>query len=328
MSEFRTSLPAPLKSAVSIGHQDAILCMGSCFATHMGDWLQNLKFSCLINPFGILYNPVSMGEGLSRLLTQEPYTASDLVQHGGLWHSFDHHGVFSYSNANQALQGINKALEDGFAFAQRANRLILTPGTALVYTRKESGRVAANCHKFPAADFEKRRLGVGEVVGALSAPIAQWKASRPDLEILVSVSPVRHIRDGMVENQRSKATLVLALEALCRQFPFVHYFPAYELLLDDLRDYRFYETDMIHPNEQAIGYIRDYFAASWFTEETLALNRRISKISAAARHRPLHPDTAEHRIFIQQQLGLIETLHQEFPFLNLDQEKAIFRQYL
>lgn len=318
MSEFRTLLPQPQKAAFSISHLDETLCMGSCFATHIGAWLQALKFPCLLNPFGILYNPVSIGKNLQRVLFPQPYTPENLVLGDGLWHSFDHHGAFSQPDLLETVANLNTRLQEAARFAQHTNRLILTPGTARVYTFKKTGEVVANCHKFPAAEFEHRRLGVGEVVAALAAPIEQWKAARPELEIILTISPVRHIRDGIIENQRSKATLVLALEELCRQFPFVHYFPAYELLLDDLRDYRFYEADMIHPNEQAIQYIRDYFAATFFSDATLELNRRITKIISAARHRPLHPDTPAHQRFVKQQLAAIAALEEEFPFLKFD----------
>ncbi|MFM9948727.1 MAG: GSCFA domain-containing protein [Saprospiraceae bacterium] len=322
MSEFRTRLPQPHPGSFFIGHQDVTLCMGSCFATHIGAWMKELKFPCLLNPFGILYNPVSIGKNMQRLLAQQPYSQEDFAQQGGLWHSFDHHGVFSHPDLLQAVSGVNAALQEAATFTQQTNRLILTPGSAHVYTFKKTGQVVANCHKFPASDFEKRRLGVGEVVAALSVPIEQWKAARPDLEIILTISPVRHIRDGIVENQRSKATLALALEELCRQFPYAHYFPAYELLLDDLRDYRFYEADMVHPNGQAIRYIRDYFAETFFTKDTLALNQRIAKIISAANHRPLHPHTPEHLRFVQQQLAAIAELEKEFPFLDFDREKG------
>jgi len=322
MSEFRTRLPQPHPGSFSIGHQDATLCMGSCFATHIGTWMQELKFPCLLNPFGILYNPVSIGKNMERLLIPKPYPQEDFVQQGGLWHSFDHHGVFSHPDLSQAVSGINAALQEAANFAQQANRLILTPGSAHVYTFKKTGQVVANCHKFPASDFEKRRLGVGEVVAALSVPIEQWRAARPDLEIILTISPVRHIRDGIVENQRSKATLVLALDELCRQFPYAHYFPAYELLLDDLRDYRFYEADMVHPNEQAIRYILNYFSETFYTKNTRSLNQRISKIISAANHRPLHPNTPEHLRFVQQQLAAIAELEKEFSFLDFDREKG------
>ncbi len=322
MSEFRTRLPQASPASFSIGHQDAVLCAGSCFATHMGTWLQALKFPCLLHPFGIVYNPISLGKGLLRLLSATPYTSEDIVQHGDLWHSFDHHGAFSHPDPTEALQRINTALQEAAAFAKNANRLILTPGTAHVYTLKNADRIVANCHKFPAAAFEKRRLTVGEVVAALSTPLEHWKAARPALEVIISVSPVRHLRDGFIENQRSKATLVLALEELAQQYSFVHYFPSYELLLDDLRDYRFYEADMVHPNEIAVQYIRDYFAATYFSAPTLALNQRIAKITVAANHRPIYPNTPAHQRFVQQQLEAIHALEKEFPFLKFEAEKA------
>lgn len=325
MSEFRTRLPA-LDSTIAISHHDTSLCIGSCFTENIGAWLQMLKFPCLLNPFGILYNPVSIGKSFLQLLHPQPYQLEDLQLHGELWHSFDHHGAFSQPDAAQALEQINTSLNTAATFAQSVNRLILTPGTAHVYTLRKAGAVVANCHKFPAADFEKRRLSVDEIVTALAAPIEQWKAARPDLEVILTVSPVRHIRDGIVENQRSKATLVLALEVLCEQFDFVHYFPAYELLLDDLRDYRFYEADMIHPNSVAIQYIRDYFAATYFSENTRALNQRIAKIITAAQHRPLHAGTAAQHTFAQQQLAAMATLVQEFPFLDFEKERTHFEK--
>lgn len=321
MQPFRTTFPA-FRSPVSISHTDRALCIGSCFAEQMGTRLERLKFPTLVNPFGIVFNPISIGKSLERLLSGGGFAADDLVENQGLWHSFEHHGRFSQTDKTAAIEHINHSFSAAKEFLSKANRLVLTLGTAYFFTLKKTGEVVANCHKLPAGEFERRRLDVPEIVAALLPIFEKLKAELPALEIIVTVSPVRHLRDGLVENQRSKASLLLALEKIVQQLPFVHYFPAYEIQLDDLRDYRFYADDMAHPSQVATDYIWGYFQAAFFEEETKALCSKIEGLMTALEHRPFHPQSAEHQLFVNKKKEEMLQMAATYPYLDFGKELA------
>ena len=326
MTTFRTDFPAQ-PADFSIGHSDRVLLVGSCFTEHMGERLEAGKIPTLVNPFGIVYNPFSIAGSLERLRAGNQYfSAPELFENQGLWHSWAHHGRFSQPDRQATLDGLNAAYAAAAQALRQSNRLLLTLGTADVFLLRTTEQIVANNHKMPATLFQARRLGVDEIVGDLSAVLQKIKLERPDLQVILTVSPVRHLRAGPVENQRSKATLVLACAALCTHLPFVHYFPAYELLLDDLRDYRFFAADMVHPNEVAIDYIWQHFAATFFTADTQRLIRQIEQIQTAVRHRPFHPYSAQHRAFANAQLTAITALAAAYPGLDFAQETAHFRQ--
>ena len=324
MNHFRTILPAQ-RAPFSIGHSDRLLLIGSCFTENIGARLHSGKFPVYINPFGIVYNPVSMTRCLNHLLLDnQQFEENNLFEHAGLWHSWEHHGHFSRPDRAEALAGINTALKTAAAHLKKTNRLLLTLGTADVFRLRSTGQVVANNHKMPAALFEQGRISVAETAERITAVLEKIKLQNPDLQVIMTVSPVRHIRNGLVENQRSKATLLLACEQICQALPYAHYFPAYELLLDDLRDYRFYANDMLHPSEVAADYIWQFFGDTFFSEETRRLYTRVEKITAAMRHRPFHPETPEHRAFARAQLVAIEQLSEEHPELDFSMEKGHF----
>lgn len=327
METFRTVLksqPAPF----AIGHADRMLLIGSCFTEHIGEKLADFKFSTLTNPFGIVYNPASIASCLERLFSENQFfSENEIFENAGLWHSWQHHGSFSKTFKTEMLEGLNAAYSEAAAFLKKANRLLLTFGTADVFALKTTGQIVANNHKMPAALFQERRLSVAEIAESAVGILQKIKTENADLQVVVTVSPVRHLRGGAVANQRSKATLVLACEEICRRLSFAQYFPAYELLLDDLRDYRFYAADMTHPSDVAVDYIWDFFSETFFSEKTKMLNERIGKIAAAVRHRPFNPGTAEHRAFARTQLEAIEGLKKEKPHLDFSAETAHFQQF-
>lgn len=327
MSIFRTILE-PQKADFSVTHQDHILNMGSCFAQHIGFRLKRLKFSAELSPFGILYNPMSIGNGLKYLLSDDSFGQKDIFQHQDLWHSFAHHGQFSHSDPEKALAKMNESLEKGRTQLKRANRILITLGTAQLFHHKASDQVVANCHKLPSEDFEEKRLSIEEICDILTPIFKSLHANNPDLKIIISVSPVRHLRDGFIDNQRSKASLLLALQLMSEEMSFVNYFPAYELLMDDLRDYRFYEEDMMHPSNEAIKYIYEYFSDCFFDDATKALEKRIDKVLNASQHRPLHPESPQHQTFVQTQLTLIDNLEKEHGFLNFSEERSLFEKQI
>jgi len=325
MNHFRTILPVQ-RAPFSIGHSDRLLLIGSCFTENIGARLNSGKFPIYINPFGIVYNPVSMTHSLNYLLLDnQQFEENNLFENAGLWHSWEHHGHFSRPERAATLAGINTAVKTAKEHLKKTNRLLLTLGTADVFRLRSTGRVVANNHKMPGALFEQGRISVAETTERVTAVLEKIKIQNPDLQVIMTVSPVRHIRNGLVENQRSKATLLLACEQICQALSFAHYFPAYELLLDDLRDYRFYADDMLHPSKVAADYIWQFFGDTFFSEETRRLYARIEKITAAMQHRTFHPETPEHRAFARAQLVAIEQLSEEFPELDFSTEKGYFQ---
>jgi hypothetical protein len=303
--------------------------MGSCFAENMGEQLAMRKFTTLVNPSGILYNPVSLAQTLRWMAEGKHFTGSDAVERDGVWNSFFHHSRFSALSREALLENVNAAMAAAsFFLREKATRLILTLGTALVYEHRERGEVVANCHKLPARTFDRRRLTVETVISELEGAFQALRKARPGLEIILTVSPVRHLREGLVDNQRSKSVLVLAAAELSASLPFVHYFPAYELLLDDLRDYRFYADDLVHPNGQALSYVWDFFSNTYFSKETRELVKEIDAVLRAAAHRPFQPEAPAHRAFQQQQLTRIADLERRYPFLDWEREKAVFNHLL
>ncbi len=321
MPRFRTTVTIP-EFPVTFHHQTPVLSIGSCFAEHISARLDTAKCSSLLNPFGILYNPISIANTLNYLLDSQSYRQDQLVYDQGLWHSLDHHGQFSRPSAEATLNGLNSSLKDARSFLSTTKRLLLTFGTSKVYTYNSTGQVVANCHKIPANQFDRKDISVKEIVKKLQDTFSQLKRVIPDLEIILTVSPIRHIRDGMVEQQRSKARLILACGDLSNAFEYVHYFPSYEIMIDELRDYRFYEADMIHPNKVAIEYIWDHFRRCFFSPETNGLIDRISKIQKASQHRPFNPASEEHQAFIKKQIDSIELMEQAYKFLDFTIERS------
>ena len=327
MPDFRTTLKAQ-KAPFSISHQDHLLCLGSCFAQHIGTRLQNNHFSTVLNPFGILYNPASIAHALQQLLRQKKMGTSDLFQNQGIWYSFAHHGHFSDPDPELALQKINEASQEGQQQLQKTTRLLITLGTAQVFQYKASGQIVANCHKLPAKEFRELEMSATEITQLLSPIFQQLSSLQPDLQIILSLSPIRHLRNGLINNQRSKAKLLSAIHDLVDRHDWVSYFPAYEIVLDDLRDYRFYEADLIHPNDQAINYIWTFFGDTFFDEPSKNLNKQLAQLQKAITHRPFHPQSEAHQQFIQQQLQNIQKMERQYPFLDLKTEKQDFEQQL
>ena len=323
MLEFRTLVP-PTAYGFEIGHSSRMLIMGSCFAESIGIRMRGLKFPAVVNPFGILFNPFSIASAITRMLDGRPFQSGELELHDGRWLSFAHHGHFSGPDREEVLGRINLAFVEGSAQIQKAKLLILTLGTSFVWEIRGRESVAANCHKLPGSMFVRRRASLEDLAAALSSALDQLTAARPDIQILLTVSPIRHLRDGLIENQRSKAALLLACSILEDRIPNVHYFPAYELLMDDLRDYRFYTRDMIHPSETAQDYIWDYFSRSFFSEKTMRLIREIEKVRQAMQHRPMRPNSAEHQEFRQRQQDLVLALETAWPELDWQTEKTFF----
>lgn len=319
LPDFRTLVPLPTDFP-ALGYQDNVLAVGSCFAAEIGDRLVAAKIPTLLNPSGILYHPLAIATLLGRLAKGDRYEEEALFLHRDLWHSDEHHGAFSRVDRQAALNGMNRSFDAAREKLEKATHLLLTFGTAHVYRRRSNGTAVANCHQLPADTFTKERLMANEIVAAMAHALQGAFLGRPHLSVILTVSPVRHLRDGLVANQRSKATLLLAAEQLCQMMLNTHYFPAYEIVMDELRGYRFYAEDMAHPSKVATDYVWERFKTAACTEETQQTMHRVEQLRRAANHRPLHPDTPSHQAFVQQQLSAIENMKTTHPEMNWQTE--------
>ncbi|WP_195373140.1 MULTISPECIES: GSCFA domain-containing protein [Parabacteroides] len=308
---------------------ERMLLLGSCFAENIGTRLAGNKFNVDINPFGTLYNPASIAAALRRLLHPERFTADDLLQHEGVYHSFSHHSRFSSTSETECLRNINDRLEASANEFRKTTYLVVTLGTAYVYRLKSSGEVVANCHKLPEKMFDRSMLTVGKIIAEWKELLLSLWEQNPDLKILFTVSPIRHWKDGAHGNQLSKATLLLSVDELQAAYPErIAYFPAYEIMMDELRDYRFYATDMLHPSELAIDYIWQRFTENFLSDETKGILKEWAEIQKAINHRPFQPESDAYKRFISQTLLKMERINEKFPSFDLTKEMEIIKSKL
>lgn len=312
---FQTKIEIP-GTGFKISYQDKILTLGSCFAENIGQKMTNVFFETDINPFGVLYNPVSVKNSIELLLQKSIFTSEDIFEYKSLWQSFSHSSQFTGLSEMECLNNINSRLNLSGEFIQKTNVLLITFGTAWVFEEKKSGRVVSNCHKLPAGDFVKRRLTVEEIVNDFKTLIFNLQTLYPKLVIVFSVSPIRHWKEGAHENNVSKSILLLAIDELQKQHENIHYFPAYEILMDELRDYRFYARDMLHPSEVAVDYIWQRFSETFFSAETLLIKKKVEQLVADMSHRPFQPDSPEFKKFLENTEKRKSELLNEYPFLT------------
>jgi hypothetical protein len=314
---FRTEILIQ-KPKETISYEDQLLLIGSCFVENIGKKFQDGEFQATINPFGTLYNPHSMVQAIERLLNPIPFETTDLFLHEGVWNSFAHHSRFSYPSQEETLRNINENLALGALRMKSARWLMITFGTAWVYQLADSEAVVANCHKLPEKRFIRHRMSEEEIVEVFAPLIERLHTMNPALQILMTVSPIRHWKDGAHENQLSKASLLLAIEQIQQQFSFVHYFPAYELMMDELRDYRYYAEDMIHPNVTAIGFIWEKLILNYLNRDAQKTLKEVEQLNKALQHRSLHPGSEADRKFHNQTAQRIAELQQRYPFLHFN----------
>jgi hypothetical protein len=311
--KLQTEIVIP--SLLSITYNDTLLTIGSCFAENIGMRLEQYGFDTDTNPFGILYNPLSIATALERLLSAKPFDESELFHYNSLWHSFAHHGSFSAVLPADALETINRRFVSAAQRLPSTDCLLITFGTAWVY--RQQGKVVANCHKLPDKKFARSRLSVDDIVALWKPLLQQLREINPAMRFLFTVSPIRHWKDGAHENQLSKAVLLLAIDRLKQEVD-IAYFPAYELMMDELRDYRFYASDMLHPSEQAIDYIWERFVSACFDKEAHEIMREVKQIRLALSHRPLNPESEEYRRFQKQTLLRKTDFLQRYPTIKFD----------
>lgn len=303
-----------------IPHQAKIMLVGSCFTEHMSRFLDRAKFRVMQNSHGIVFNPVSVCRALHDVAINRQYTAGDLFQLNEYWHSWYHHSDFSSLEQEDTLQRVNTSIRTHHAFLQHADCVFITLGSAFAYRLNELDILVSNNHRAPAAWFNKELLGIDTIVSELKQCMAAMREVNPGLRFLFTVSPVRHVRDGVIENNRSKARLLEAVHALEN----VYYFPAYELVVDILRDYRFYDLDMVHPNYQATAFVWEKFLAHCIDPACFPLIRQLDQLYKARHHRPKSTQSQAHKKFLHEQLELSLSLKEHYPYLDLDEEIRLF----
>jgi hypothetical protein len=307
-----------------IGYTDNILLIGSCFTEHIYDRLKQHKFRVLSNPHGILFNPYSVAGSLGSYIDGLKYQHEDLFQLNDLWNSWDHHTRFSHIDPEKALEGINQSQADASDFIKRADWVIVTLGSAFQYYLKETGMPVANNHRAPAQWFEKRLLPINEIIDAMEHVFRKLFAVNPFVQVLFTISPVRHIRDGVIDNNRSKARLIEAVHTLCGQSDRMHYFPAYELVIDILRDYRFYDIDFAHPNFLATSYVWEQYVKSCIAPAAHKIMEQVQEINTARSHRSRFPETQAHGKFKEIYAAKCRALTEKYPFLDINEELRYF----
>jgi len=322
--KFRTEIDLP-PSKFNITYQDPVLLIGSCFTENVGRKLDELLFQTDINPFGVVYNPLSVKRSMDILISGKPFEESDLDLFNEKWFSWDHHSSFSGKDRETVLKNINRKITDSNKFLKNTGYLFISFGTAWVYRLKKTGNIVCNCHKVPAKEFDRELLKVKNITNAYFELIETLKDLNPRLKIIFTVSPVRHWKDGAHGNQLSKSILHLAIDEIIIQFKdSCEYFPSYEILLDDLRDYRFYADDLLHPNEMGIEYIWEKFIRAYFKDETLGNMKKVEDLVKASKHKLSVPDSESSRKFLFQQKQKMNLLKKELPFLNWQRLSGLF----
>lgn len=317
--QFRTIFQIP-PSVEKINHQQKILTLGSCFSDEIGNRLLYSKFNGLINPFGTIFNIVSIQSLIRRSISGDYYTAADVHQNGEQFFCFDVHSSFNALSKEEVVQHLNAVIQQVQNFILSCDVVIITLGTSWVYELISETKIVANCHKVEAKQFEKKILSTDENFNALDLIVKDLIKINPKIKIIVTVSPVRHVKDGITENNVSKARLIDALFQLNLKYEEVDYFPSYELVLDDLRDYRFFKEDMLHPTTQAVDYIWEKFEETYFDQSTQTTIQKINKIQSALQHRPFNESSESHQKFLKKILLMIEEIEKSNP-VDFEQEK-------
>lgn len=312
--KFRTEIPHN-SSEFTIHHAQKLCFLGSCFTENIGRKMLDNQFNAIVNPFGVLYNPASIEKHLWSIIHGNEPDIKALYRHKDMYLHFDFHSKFSNPNKAKAIQQMQEAFHS--VDLTSIDYLFITWGTARIYRNKADHSVVANCHKLPAKEFLREALSVDSIVNSYDTLIEKLRQVNPKLTIVLTVSPVRHLKDGFIENQRSKSRLILAAETLESRNPNVHYFPAYELMMDDLRDYRFYDDDLLHPNNQAQSYIWNYFSDYFFSDETKHINQEIEHLRKAKQHKLFFPDSEETKKFADAHFKKCQTLSKRYPNIDL-----------
>jgi len=312
--QFTTPIPIQ-KSDTPIDYQSQIVSVGSCFAVNISEKLQYYKFQSTVNPFGILFHPLAIAKMIGFAVNNKVFDEKDVFFYNECWHCYDAHSELNSLSKEELIDNLNSQTDYFRNQLTHASHVIITLGTAWAYRNKESDTIVANCHKVPQKQFKKELLSVEAVKAALEEICGQIQTVNPNCSLLFTVSPVRHIKDGFIENQVSKSHLLAAVYDLVHQHQAIKtaYFPSYEIVMDELRDYRFYSEDLLHPNKTAIDYIWEKFAQSVISEPAIATMELVDTIQKGLAHRPYNPDTTQHTNFRAQLQKKIDTIQSQYP---------------
>ena len=313
---FRTQIPIP-PNLNPIDYNSKIVSLGSCFAVNMAEKFEYYKFQNSVNPFGIIFNPVSIEKLIYRIVNQVFFTEKDIFFHNERWHCFEVHSDLSNANKEEFLENLNVILKLSLIQLFQASHVIITFGTSWVYRNFESNAIVANCHKLPQNQFQKEILSVETIGNSIKNTIDLIQKINPDCNFIFTVSPVRHLKDGFVENQRSKSHLITAIhDTIKPQLPAVNYFPSYEIMMDELRDYRFYAEDMLHPSAVAIDYIWSKFKESTIAESDFPVMEQVDSIQKSLSHKPFNPNSESHLKFESKLKQKMTNLQFQYSFMK------------
>ena len=313
--EFRTTVKTG-ENRGWLHHSDKVLLLGSCFSDSIGAKLQGALINAMVNPTGTLYNPLSIAGCVKRLINNEPVAGRDLFMQGGVWNSYDFHSRYSLPDKQATIDRMNQYIEQGHKALKEAQLLTVTLGTAIVYRLKATGDVVANCHKVPQHEFERKMATVSEMTRELDEMLNNLHEFNPSLRIILTVSPIRHIADGLDTNSLSKAALRVAIhETIARHSEYCDYFPSYEIMLDDLRDYRFYASDMVHPSDVAVEYIWQAFQATYLDDRSALAVARCERVHKRMQHRPMSANRETVERFNADTASVVRNLIKEYPYL-------------
>lgn len=313
--DFRTTIKTAENQGI-MHHSDAMMLIGSCFSDNIGAKLAGAMMNVDVNPFGTIYNPMSIAAAIDRIIDNEPIEGRDLFSANGVWNSYNFHSRFSMPDKAMAIEHMNSRISSAHTHLAHCQTLVVTLGTAIVYRLKTTGQVVANCHKVPQHEFSRKMESVETVTTVLQGMVERLHEFNPELRVVFTVSPIRHIADGLDTNSLSKATLRVAVANVCRTHKqCTTYFPAYEIMLDDLRDYRFYATDMVHPSEVAVEYIWQAFQATYFDDHSAQAIARCERVAKRLRHRPMSANREVVDRFNADTLTVVRNLVKEYPYL-------------
>ncbi|MDC6365681.1 MULTISPECIES: GSCFA domain-containing protein [Flavobacteriaceae] len=308
----------PLQNA---GHQidygSKLLLLGSCFVENIGGKLNYYKFQQLQNPLGILFHPLAIENLVERSLANRFFSESEVFERDGIWQCFEAHSDLRANSSKELVKMLNESLAKTKNAIENASHVFITLGTSWVYHHKGLDKVVANCHKVPQKEFSKELVSAAVIKKSLEKVVAMVQGVNPNAQLVFTISPVRHLKDGFVENQRSKANLITAVHEFREELA-VSYFPAYEIVMDELRDYRFYKNDMVHPNELAVDYIWEKFKAVWISSDCLAIMDEVEAIQKGLQHRPFNADSEAHQKFKESLAAKIAYLQERYPFMKFE----------
>jgi hypothetical protein len=313
---FSTQIPiTPYKH--SIDYHSVVLSIGSCFADHIGNKLAYYKFISYTNPFGIIFNSVSIATLIERAVLKRYFNAEDVFYHNECWSCYEVHSELNHTNPDVFLENLNTQLDYLHQYLSNSTHIILTYGTSWVYRFKSSGAIVANCHKVKQSEFEKELLSITQIESSIQRTLDLIQTVNPNAKVLFTVSPVRHIKDGFVENQRSKAHLIAGIHQILEQNnTLCHYFPSYELLMDELRDYRFYAADLLHPNTIAVDYIWERFVENTISNDVFGTMNAVENIQKGLSHIPFNPNSTSHLKFVENLQQKIIALQKQYPHIQ------------